>query len=158
MTDEDAARDRSDRPGATTSGKGTPAPVDVSGSRPGHIAIALFLAAPVIWSVHFMLVYLVVEAGCSGGGAGLNVFSPPVPTAVTLWATIVAALACAGCAAWCYRLWRREHAERVTDATASRPPHDGRALLFGGFLLSVLGVITVLVVGLPALALPACLP
>jgi uncharacterized protein (DUF2267 family) len=44
----------------------------------------MFVAGPVIWSVHFMLVYLVVEAGCSGDGPGLRLFDPPVPTVVTL--------------------------------------------------------------------------
>ena len=39
----------------------------------------MFVAGPVIWSVHFLLVYLVTEAGCSGDGPGLRLFDPPVP-------------------------------------------------------------------------------
>lgn len=158
MSDAGPARDRSDRPGATTSGKGTPAAVDVSASRRAWATVALFLSGPVIWSVHFMVVYLVVEAGCTGGGAGLHLFDPPVPTLVTLWATVVAALACLGCAVLSYRLWRGQQGEHGDDSAAATRRETGRSLLFGGFVLSLLGIITVLIVGVPALVLPACLP
>jgi hypothetical protein len=130
--------------GATTAGQGTPAPVDVSTSRETMATFAVLLAGPVIWSVHFMVVYLAVEAGCTGDGPGLAVFDPPVPTILTIATTFVAALACLGTAAWGYRRWRA-HAG------------DG-SLAFVGFLLSLLGVVSILLVGLPALVLPACAP
>jgi hypothetical protein len=151
-----SARDAPDSSqGAGTPGKGTPFAVDVSGDPQTRITIALFLAGPVIWSAHFMLVYLVVEAGCSGGGPGLEVFAPPVPTVVTLAATAVAALACLGAAGWSYRRWRRtRHA--ASDGAGLERPDRGGSLAFAGFLLSLLGVVAVLFVGLPALVLPAC--
>jgi heme/copper-type cytochrome/quinol oxidase subunit 3 len=80
--------------GSRTAGEGTPFAVDVSRDRRARWALAMFVAGPVIWSAHFMLVYLVVEAGCTGGGPGLRVFDPPVPTVVTLLVTAAAALAC----------------------------------------------------------------
>ena len=97
----------------------------------------LFLAGPVTWFVHFMVVYLVAEAGCTGDGPGLAVFDPPVPAAATLAATAVAAVACLGFA------WRGYR------CLVDHPQPD--SLAFAGFLLSLLGFVAVLFVGLPAL-------
>lgn len=141
--------------GETTAGRGTPMAVRSTNVMATVRTIAVFLAGPVIWSLHFLLVYLVVEAGCTGAGPGLDVFEPPVPTTVTLAATAVAAVACLGTAVWGFRLWR----------AAPRPPVDGHGLepvdrngtmAFAGFVLSLLGVVQVLFIGLPALVLPAC--
>lgn len=142
-------------PGATTGVGGTPVAVDVSRDRRARSALALLLAGPVIWSAHFMLVYLVVEAGCSGDGPGLELFDPPVPTVVTLAATAVAALACLASAAWGYRRWRLDR-DDLADGAGLEPPDLGGRLAFAGSLLSLLGFVTVLLVGLPALVLPAC--
>jgi hypothetical protein len=56
--------------GGTTPGRGSAVPVEVSGDGRTRSAIALFLAGPLIWSLHFMVVYLVAEAGCTGRGRG----------------------------------------------------------------------------------------
>lgn len=106
-----------------------------------------------------MLIYLVVEAGCTGGGPGLRLFDPPVQTVVTLVATAVAALACLGCAGWGYRRWRADQHERTDERVAAaglEPPERGGSLAFAGFLLSLLGLVEVLFVGVPALFLPPC--
>ena len=142
--------------GSLTAADGTPFAVAVSRDHRARTTIAMFLAGPVIWSAHFLLVYLVVEAGCSGGGTGLRPFDPPVPTVVTLVATGVAALACLATARWGYRRWRASQHE-AADQAGDLVGHDrGGSLAFAGFLLSLLGVVTVLLVGLPALVLPAC--
>jgi hypothetical protein len=99
-----------------------------------------------------MLVYLVVEAGCSGDGRGLEVFDPPVPATATLAATAVAAIVSLGLAAWAYRRWR-------AGGEANYPPgpeHDedpGGAGNFAGILLALFSFVGVLFVGLPALVL-----
>lgn len=145
--------------GSTTAGEGTPMAVDVSADRRARWALAMFVAGPVIWSVHFMVVYLAVEAGCSGEGPGLRLFDPPVPTVVTLAATAAAALACLWSARWSWRRWRagQEAAGDGGGHSANLDgPGGGGALAFAGFLLSLLGLVTVLFVGLPALVLPAC--
>ncbi len=158
MSPQDAPRDHpGPEEGAATAGKGTPFAVDVSGDPRAHTTIALFVAGPVIWTAHFMLVYLVVEAGCTGDGPGLNLFDPPVPTVVTLAATAVAALACLASAGWGYRRWRADKRERP-EGRGLEPPDRGGSLAFAGFLLSLLGFVAVLFVGLPALFLPACIP
>ena len=137
-----------------TAGRGTAVPVDVSVDERAVTSVAVLLAGPVISSVHFLLVYLVTEAGCTGDGPGLDVFDPPVPAVITLAATAVGALACAATAWWAFVRWR---GPRGTRAEADRDELvDRRPLAFAGFLLSLLGLVTVLLVGLPALVLPAC--
>lgn len=117
--------------------------------------MALFLAGPVILMIHFLLVYLVVEAGCTGEGPGLRVFQPPVAGAVTLGATAVAAIACLASAVVAYRRWRTDRPPDAQAPTLAASEEHG-ALLFAGFVLSLLGVVTILFVGLPALVLPTC--
>ena len=146
----------SEHEGARTGAEGTPVAVDVSRDRLARITWVAFLGGPVTWIAHFMLVYLVVEAGCSGDGKGLEVFDPPVPAAVTLTATAVAALVCLALAAWSYRRWRAATegvaADDATDLSGPLPDRDrGRAMNFAGLLLALFSSVSVLFVGLPAL-------
>jgi hypothetical protein len=146
----DAGRDLPVEAETATAAKGTAAPVDVTVDPRARSTITVLLAGPVILLVHFMVVYLVTEAGCTGDGPGLDVLDPPVPGVVTLLATAVAALACCGSAFWAYRRWR-PGSQSGRDELVDRGP-----LAFVGFLLSLLALVTVLLVGLPALVLPAC--
>jgi hypothetical protein len=121
----------------------------------------MFVAGPLLWSIHFLLVYLIVEAGCSGAGPGLRLFDPPVPKVVTLAATAAAAAAALACATWWYRRWQASEHEPVvdeaTDLAGDLTDRDrSGTLAFAGFLLSLLSVVTILFVGLPALVLPSC--
>lgn len=155
MSRRDVPDDPAQTDGARTAGKGTPVPVEVSAARRSRTTIALLLAGPVIWTAHFLLVYLVVEAGCTGEGPGLRLFDPPIPTVVTLAATAVAVGALLVSAGLAHRRWRVGQGGSV-DGSGLEPPDRGGALAFAGFVLSLLGVVVVLFVGLPALALPAC--
>lgn len=146
---------RPDRHGAATSGRGTPAPVDLSTSAAARWTILLFLAGPVIWTGHFLFVYLVVEAGCTGG-EGLAAFDPPVPSIVTVGATVVAVIACLVAAGLALRRWLALRGGAEGGAQGIEPPDRGGNLAFAGFLLSLLGAVTVLFVGIPALVLPSC--
>jgi hypothetical protein len=147
--------------GSRTAGEGTPFAVDVSRDRRSRWALFMFVSGPVIWSVHFLLVYLVTEAGCSGDGPGLRLFDPPVPKAFTLAATAAAAAAALACTTWWYRRWRASEREPVADdagdlAGGLTDRDRGGTMAFTGFLLSLLSVVTVLLVGLPALVLTSC--
>jgi hypothetical protein len=147
--------------GSRTAGEGTPFAVDVSRDRRARFSLFMFVAGPLVWSVHFLLVYLVTDAGCSGDGPGLELFDPPVPEAVTLAATAAAAGAALACARWWYRRWRASEPEPAADEAADLAGHHpdrdrGGTLAFAGFLLSLLSVVTVLFVGLPALVLVSC--
>jgi hypothetical protein len=146
--------------GSRTAAGGTPFAVDVSRDRRARFALVMFVAGPVIWSIHFLLVYLVTEAGCTGEEPGLTLFDPPVPKAVTLAATAAAAVAALACAGWSWRRWRTDAAEAADQAADIAGGLQGRdrggTLAFAGFLLSLLSVVTILFVGLPALVLPSC--
>jgi hypothetical protein len=146
--------------GATTASEGTPFAVDVRGDRRGRANLAVLVVGPVLWLTHFMVVYLVAEAGCTGDGPGLDVFDPPVPERLTLGATALAVAACLVAAAWGLRRWQA--AVRRTPLCgadlAGAPadlPVDG-VLGFAGFLLSLLSCAAVVLVAVPALALPTC--
>lgn len=141
--------------GETTSAKGTAVDVDVAVGRRSRSNVLLFLLGPIIWTVYFLVVYLVVEAGCTGDGPGLNLFDPPVPTVVTLIATAIAAIASLVAALWCYRRWRPDEQEADNQHGDGSSERD-RSLAFAGLLLCLLGFVAVLFIGLPALALPAC--
>lgn len=138
-------------PGALTSPSGTPLAVDVGGDRRARVTWVVLLVGPVIGLVHFMLVYLVAEAGCTGDGPGLRAFDPPVPDIVTLAATAVAALACLGSAAWAHRRWRRSTGGRGPGQLGGAAPQRDldASVAFAGFLLSSLFVVVVLFVGVP---------
>jgi hypothetical protein len=152
MNRRDAADDGG---GARTAAGGTPFAVDVSPDRKARVAMAAFLSGPVTAIGHFMLVYLVVEAGCTGDGPGLRIFDPPVPRTLTLIATSIAAIACLVFVAWNLARWRmRRDVER--DADDLQAPDPGGSLALLGLLLAVLSFLTVLFVGLPAIFLPAC--
>ena len=144
--------------GATTAVSGTPFPVDRTGDRRARINWVAFLAGPVLWFTHFMVVYLVAEAGCTGEGPGLEVFDPPVPQVVTLAATAVAALACLYAAAWAYRRAKADisAAGALDRAGAGTEPGGEGSMAFPGFLLSLLSTVAIVFVGVPAAFLPAC--
>jgi hypothetical protein len=158
---DDATRDGpTPAQGAATSGSGTPVPVDMSLDRRARIAIMVFLAGPVLWALHFAVVYLVAEAGCTGDGTGLRLFDPPVPTVVTTVATVVGALACLACAWWAHQRWRTARRGPPADATLEQEELEGEdpggTLEFAGVLLSLVSFVSILMVGLPALALTPC--
>jgi hypothetical protein len=152
VSDRDARRDAPEEPETVAGTKGTAAEIDVTFDPRARTTVAGFLVGPVIGVVHFLVVYLVVEAGCSGDGPGLDLLDPPVPTVVTVVATVLAALACAAAAGWTWWRWRTG----LRTEGSSEQLVDHAPLAFVGFLLSVLALITVLLVGLPALVLEAC--
>ncbi|MBW3603232.1 MAG: hypothetical protein KY434_11125 [Actinobacteria bacterium] len=142
--------------GGLTAAKGTPMPVDVSRDRRARRLWLEFLAGPLIWFAHFMLVYVVVEAGCQGSGAGLELFAPPVAGTVTLVATVVATVACLATAAWAHRRARGFTDADNISAQARELVDPGGPLAFAGLILSLLSAVAVLFVGLPVLWLGTC--
>ena len=144
--------------GGRTSVDGTPVEVDVSRDRLTRIGWVVLLGGPVIWLTHFMVVYLVAEAGCTGGGPGLRAFNPPVPAALTLIATAVAAPACLAFAAWAGRRRAAAREGMAADdpgrvAGASEEHQRGGTLASVSLLLALFSFVAVLFVGLPATVL-----
>ena len=156
MTDPEDAGPPPD--GDRTATDGTAVAVDVSSDRLPPATWVAFLGGPFTWLVHFMLVYLVVEAGCTGDGPGLRLFDPPVPSLATLVATALATVVTLGFARWGYKRWVAgadgPAAGESGDLSGPLPDRDrdhGGTLAFAGFLLSMFSFVGVLFVGLPAL-------
>ncbi|MBY5164372.1 hypothetical protein [Salsipaludibacter albus] len=167
MTDTPDPRPQDPRPperrprdvGSTTQVGGTPMAVDLESDPSTRRAMAMFVAGPVVWFAHFMVVYLVAEAGCTGDGPGLSVFDPPAVAIITIAATVVAVLACLWIARWEYRRWRAGRARVERDGEAEPQLADDRhggPLAFVGMLLALVSLLSVLFVGLPALVLTGC--
>lgn len=114
--------------------------------RPAESAV-LFLAGPVIWYLHFWLVYLLAEAGCV---AGTDLASETMWSSQTKWLTvaIIATTAAAvALTAWfTLRAWRRWRTAQPSQGT----------LAFGGFVMGLLFMLAILMVGMPALVMPPC--
>ncbi len=144
--------------GGRTAVGGTPMAVDVSRDRLTRIGWVVFLGGPAIWFSHFMVVYLVAEAGCTGGGPGLRAFNPPVPSVVTLVATVVAAVGCLAFTAWAHRRWTAARHGLAADSPGVLSGHHeerdrGGTLALASLLLALFSFLAVLFVGLPALVL-----
>lgn len=151
--------------GGYTAPSGTPVAVDVSADRRSRANWAVFVAGPIVWFGHFMLVYLVAEAGCTGRGPGLEAFDPPVPVVTTLVATVVAVALCAAATWWGWRWWRAGRSTTSDTSARTDGPDAERALdddarsgslAFVGALLSAFSLIAVLFTAAPALVLGPC--
>lgn len=140
-------------------------PVELGIDRRARANWVVFTAGPVIWFGHFMLVYLVAEAGCTGDGPGLERLDPPVPVITTLVATVIAVALCAAAARWGWRWWR-DGSHRATphvtsdDGTevipAVTPSPRDVSLGFAGAILSLFSLVAVLFTAAPALVLGPC--
>lgn len=117
------------------------------------------LAGPILWSIHFLLSYLLVEAFCQMGWnfslLGMNGLFFLVITF-----TILAVLGAALSSLRSYRSWQTLHAgrslqEHFRDGSSwFEGPVD--FMYFSGFLLSSLFAVTILMVGIPSLFLHPC--
>lgn len=104
---------------------------------------AVAVGGPAVWMTHFMVVYLAGEASCVSRATNEWTFvGADALVALTVVATVIAALACVALAIVAHR--RMEATARETVDFA-----------FLGFLLSIGSVIGVVTVGAPALFLPA---
>lgn len=118
--------------------------VGARGSAAARIWI-FFLAGPVIWFGHFMLVYLLGEVLCKPLRNDIAVANLPLVSFLTVVATIVAAAATVVFAVGSYRRWRAAD----TDGNNS-------TMSVGGVLLGLLFFVAVLFTGAPALFLQPC--
>lgn len=107
----------------------------------------LLLSGPVIWYLHFWLVYLVAEAGCAPARGR------PAPESLT-WVTVTVlavTAAAVGLISWlavrAWQVWRQRNGE--ADSLIGH-------LAFIGLLLGLLFAFGTLLVGLSAAVLPPC--
>lgn len=147
--------------GSLAPGHGTPVPVDVSEDLRTRYVWALFLAGPITWFTHFMLVYLVAEAGCTGDGPGLELLDPPVPVLTTLVTTVVALTVVGFAIRWALGRWRFARRElQGTEPPPTEPDLDDEqrleSMAFAGLLLSCLSAVAIVFTAVPALVLGPC--
>ncbi|MGH9008744.1 MAG: hypothetical protein ACRDYF_02740 [Acidimicrobiia bacterium] len=124
----------------------------------------LFLAGPVIWTLHFFAVYLLAEAVCATGGFDARVAGLRILSFLTVAATVAAVGAIAFFAQRAWRRWRHPPVATATatGAVAARPSASAdqreseTVLALGGVLLGALFLVAVLFVGLPAFFLQSC--
>lgn len=107
----------------------------------------LLLSGPVIWYLHFWLVYLLAEAGCAPARGR------PAPESLT-WVTVTVlavTAAAVGFIVWLtMRAWHRWRARKGEgDSLVGH-------LAFIGFLLGLLFAFGTLLVGISAAVLPPC--
>lgn len=119
-----------------------------------------FFGAPVAWTVHLLVGYLVVALWCATGWGGLG-----IAIGVLTFACAAAAVA-AGMGA--LRLWRRGQAALESDREPGGPePWDARmgergarTAFLGVTAIFIAGIFTwlILLQGLPPVFAPACPP
>lgn len=100
-----------------------------------------FLAAPLLWLVHFLAAYGYTEVVCSVGGGGSGART------VLLVATVAFAAAALAAALFARRVWRR--------ATATQPVYDD-FLPRVGIVSSVLFFFAIMLEGVPLFLIDLC--
>ena len=115
-----------------------------------------FLAGPVIWFAHFMLVYLLAEVLCKPLRVDVQVAGLPLVSFLTVVATVVAVGAAAAFTARAYRRWQAVTGRESSAADQHDVHGPTGALAFTGFLLGVLFAVAVVFTGAPAFWLQPC--
>ena len=117
------------------------------------------LAGPVLWSIHFIVSYLLVEAFCRMGW-NFDLLGLPGLSVIVVVLTVLALLGVALFAMRSYRGWQNSNRDlsmrdqfRETSRWSEGPVEF---VYLSGFLLSVLFGVTILAVGIPALFFQPC--
>lgn len=135
---------------------------EIAPSRPETYSRTLWvqlLAGPVLWSIHFIVSYLFIEAACQAGW-NFAILGMSGLSFVVIVLTILAVLGTILFAFKSYRGWRTiHHDRRLRDQVREgsgwfEGPVD--FMYFSGLLLSILFAVVILMVGLPALFLQPC--
>jgi hypothetical protein len=116
------------------------------------------LVGPVVWAVHFLVVYVLAEAVCMGGRIAFPLIDGTVLNLIIL-AVTVAAL---GLVVWrglpSYRAWRGSPSGRDVRSSTGRWAAEDRTafMALAGFLLSGFFTLVILLVVFPFLLLQPC--
>jgi len=121
--------------------------------------IVSITGGPVLWSLHFLVVYCVNAIACEKGWAGQTLWGWPVIPVVVVLVTVVAlaALAALGVIAWRRFVPVRDSRHLVHERDVDRStPARQRFLALSAFLLVILSAVSTLMVAVPALWVPPC--
>lgn len=117
------------------------------GRDPGKAGLLAPLAAPVVWAVCFLTVYLFAEAACAAGG--LRWAGADAVVVFTIAATGAALVATVGGVWWAWRAGRLGGAEGAVSEQQS-------LLSFVGLLLAALFTVAIVALAAPALVHRPC--
>lgn len=112
--------------------------------------VGVLLAAPLAWTLHLLLSYLVISAGCAYAWNGTRI--------IVITLTVVLAGVSLASAYGVYRSWPRP--VRLLDWAARAEPQGPSSAFLRGLGLIVTGVFTlaILLGGFGTLVLPLCAP
>ncbi|HEX5810061.1 MAG TPA: hypothetical protein VFY25_15440 [Anaerolineales bacterium] len=117
------------------------------------------LAGPVLWSIHFLLSYLLVETACHAGW-DFGILGMSGLSFIVLVLTVLAVVGAVLFAFKSYRGWRNIHTDRSLREEFRETSHWSEGpvdfMYFSGLLLSALFAMAIVMVGLPALFLHPC--
>lgn len=125
--------------------------LNTSRKRPSRAIWVVVLAGPVIWYLHFWLVYLLAEAICEAGGFDVRLLGLRPLSFVTVATTAIAAGVTLFFTGRAWRQWRHSG-----DGTEPAVAESERTLAFTGVLLGLVFFVSILFIGVPALFLRPC--
>jgi hypothetical protein len=111
------------------------------------------LAGPIMWAVHFVLVYMVAEFGCRANFVNLTYFSPDGIRTFIFGVTVVFVLGVASGGIIAYRSWNTLQNNGEGDS-----PRNERTqfLVKMGLFLSALFILSIIFTAMPAFFTNAC--
>lgn len=109
------------------------------------------LSGPVVWMLHFVLVWAVAEMGCGANYANMPILPAPAIRTIVIGATVIALIAGVVGGVASYRHWASLRGDGITDREARI-----RFVLQIGMALSVVFVVSVVLTALPVFFLDAC--
>jgi len=124
----------------------------------GPSARALWLglvSGPVIWSVHFIVVYLLVEVSCRGGILLTQLFGIELVGVIVVGLTVAALIAVSLGGYFAYRNFRQAGGERLFDRK-SLVASPALFMSGSGMLLNLVFALLILLMGIPPLFLESC--
>jgi uncharacterized membrane protein len=110
------------------------------------------LAGPIVWAIHFVIVYMITEFGCRVNFNNWLFITPSNIYLVIVIVTVVSLLGVGFGGLLAYRQWKTQ--EQYNGADSSIRTHD--FLVTVGMLLSALFLFAIVMTAVPTLFLSTC--
>lgn len=110
-------------------------------------------AGPILWFVHFMLVYMVAELGCRSNFNNVFYHTPETIRTIVLVLTVIALVGVIGGGGLAYRNWQALPNAGDSDTT---DVIRTRFLVMMGGLLTALFILSIVATAAPAFVVSVC--
>jgi hypothetical protein len=115
------------------------------------------MGAPVIWSIHLLVIWFADEFGCGIGLGNSSVMGINVIHALVLLASLIAGIGIMASGVTSYRTWQQiETAPSQEQEQHARGVERGRFMALMGMGFSPLFLLVMVYMTIPAFLLPAC--